>query len=90
MSFKEVLLSALSSTLETVGETKLIEVLQELHDKNPELYQSAIDGGKVLCNALTPVVTKSGTKIDDAIINALREAIEISEASNPVTEPIES
>ena len=81
-NFKELLLGALASTLETVGETKLVEVLQELHDKNPETYQQAIIGGRALCEALEPIVAKTGTKIDDSIINALKEAIEISSSSN--------
>lgn len=82
MNFKELLLSTLTGALETVGETKLLEVLQQLHDKNPEQYAAAIAGGKALVSALQPLVLKSGTKIDDAILAALSEAIAASEAAN--------
>lgn len=79
---KEFLLNLLSSSLETIGESKLVEVLQQLHDKNPGQYKVAILGGLQLVIALEPVVLGTGTKIDDAIIKALREAIETSAAAN--------
>ena len=79
---KEFLLNLLASSLETVGETKLVEVLQKLHDKNPAQYKVAILGGLQLVLALSPVVLTTGTKIDDAIIKSLKEAIETSAANN--------
>lgn len=85
--FVEFLLSTLTGALETIGETKLVEVLQQLHDKNPDQYKAAILGGKAMVTALLPIVQKTGTKIDDAIINALDEAIATSAANNGITLP---
>jgi hypothetical protein len=82
-TFTDFLLNTLSSSLETIGETKLVEVLQQLHDKNPEQYQAAILGGQALVTALLPIVSKTGTKIDDAIVKALSEAIATSSSLNP-------
>lgn len=79
---KELLLNLLSSSLETIGESKLVEVLQKLHDKNPGQYKVAILGGLQLVLALEPVVLSTGTKIDDAIIKALKEAINTSAINN--------
>ena len=82
--FKEILLNALSVSLEVIGETKLVEVLQKLHDADEFQYWEAIKGGRVIVNSLTPIVTKTGTKIDDALISALRDAIETSAEANAV------
>jgi len=85
-NFKEVLLSALSETLELVGQTKLVETLQLLHDKDEVQYWNAIDGGRGLVNALAPILAKTKNNIDDAIIQGLAEAIELSASSNAITE----
>ena len=78
------LLNILSSSLETLGESKLEEVLQQLHDKDKVQYEAAVRGGHALVLALLPVVVKTGTKIDDAIVNALDEAIKKSASDNDV------
>lgn len=83
-SFSDFLLNALSGTLTTLGESKLEEVLQQLHDKNRLEYEAAIKGGNALVIALLPCVVKTGTKIDDAIVNALADAIKISALANNV------
>ncbi len=81
----ELLLNSLTGTLQTVGETKLVEVLADLHEKNPTQYHAAIQGGNALVTALTPLVAKTGTKIDDALVAALKEAIDKSAAQNGVS-----
>ncbi len=83
-SFQDFLLNALSGTLATLGETKLIEVLQKLHDKDKDQYLTAIHGGHALVNALSPLVKSTGTKIDDALVTALHEAIHTSAGMNGV------
>ncbi len=80
--FKEILLNALSISLEAIGETKLVEVLQKLHDADEFQYWEAIKGGRVIVNSLSPLIAKSKTPIDDALINSLRDAIETSAAAN--------
>lgn len=82
---KELLLNLLTGAIESVGESKLIAVLQDLHDKNPELYKSAIHGGNALVTALKPLVEKSATKIDDAVLNAIGDAVKQSAAANGIT-----
>ena len=76
------MLGLFSGALQTVGESKLMEVLQELHDKDLPKYQAALFGGHALVTALQPVVEKTGTKIDDAIVNALSDAIQQSATMN--------
>ncbi len=80
----DFLLNMLAGTLASVGETKLVEVLQQLHDKDAVQYEAAIRGGHSLVLALLPVVVKTGTKIDDAIVNALDEAIKTSATANGI------
>lgn len=80
--FKEILLNTLSATLEVVGETKLVEVLQKLHDADEFQYWEAIKGGRVIVASLSPLIAKSKTPIDDALINSLNDAIEASAAAN--------
>ncbi len=84
MTASELLLSMFTGALENVGETKLEKLLQDLHDKNALEYEIAIKGGHLLVNALLPIVTKTGTKIDDAIIKALAEAIQVSAEANGI------
>lgn len=81
-ALSEFLLGTLSGALETVGESKLEAILQDLHDSNLEDWEAAIQGGEALIKHLLPLVTKSKSKIDDAILNALSEALDASKAAN--------
>jgi len=87
MAASDFLLNLLSAALETAGESKLIEILQQLHDKNIDQYNTAIFGGHALVKALLPITAGTKTKIDDAIIKALDEAINQSAAANGVIFP---
>ena len=60
----------------------MVDLLQELHDTNPAQYKAAIQGGKALVSVLQPIVSGTKTKIDDAIINALAEALNQSAINN--------
>lgn len=80
----DFLLNLFSAALETAGESKLMDLLQELHDSNPADYQGAVTGGHALVKHLLPLVSKSKNKIDDAIVNALNDAIDQSAAANGV------
>ncbi len=84
-AFTEFLINTLSGALTTIGESKLEQVLQQLHDKNPAEYEAAIRGGHALVVALLPLTQKTGTKIDDAFINALEDALNVSAAANGIT-----
>lgn len=83
-AFTDFLFNAFSGALTTVGESKLEEVLQQLHTKDPKEYEAAIRGGNALVIALAPCVAKTGTKIDDAIVNALADAIKVSASMNNI------
>lgn len=77
--------SILAFTLGSVGKQKLIETLQDLHDKNPISYEAAIKGFSVGIKALQPAVDKSKSPVDDIIISALHDAIETSAKNNNIT-----
>lgn len=78
------LLDLFSGLLQSVAETKLVEILQTLHDKNIDQYKAAIFGGHALVAGLLPLVEGTGTKVDDAILKALDEAITLSAAANEI------
>lgn len=84
MKINEVILSVFTGALENIGETKLEEVLDQLYAKDPVQYGAAIQCGHALVTILTPIVEKTGTKIDDAIVAALKNAIETSSAKHMV------
>jgi hypothetical protein len=86
-AFTDFLINTLSSSLETIGESKLDELLQTLHDKHPDQYEAAIFGGVALVNALLPLTKTSATKIDDAIVQALDEALKASATANQLVLP---
>lgn len=77
-----------STTIEALGETKLDEALQVLHDKDEVQYKAAIFGGLALTQALKPIVEKSNTKIDDTVLNAIHMALVASAAANAVEIPV--
>lgn len=88
INFGELLLNTLSPVLETVATTKLAELLDSLALKDPEAH-------KTVCVSLYPAIdvqlenltTKSKTKIDDAMINGIKAAIELSAEAHNVELP---
>lgn len=84
MSLKTAILGIFSGAVENIAESELETLLQGLHDENVDNYKAAIYGGNALVNALLPVVTKSANKIDDAVVNALHDAIVKSAATNGI------
>lgn len=88
MAKQNFLIELLASTLAEVGESKLVEVLQELHDKDNSEdksdYKSVLLGGLSFVVGIRKLTRKTKTKIDDALVNAIREAIEASALANDV------
>lgn len=83
MNFGELFLNLAGTALQTVAESKLVPLLQDLHDSNPEDWRAAVTGGWALVNHLKPLTSKSSTKIDDMVVSALADAIkESAEANN--------
>lgn len=80
----DFLVNLFSAALQTAGESKLVEILQDLHDSNKDDYDAAIHGGYALVKHLKPLTDKSKTKIDNAIVDALLDAIQTSANENDV------
>jgi len=79
---KQFFLNLVSGAFADAGETKLEEVLQQLHEKDLDGYKAAIYGGLALVKALKPLTEKSANKIDDAFINAVSDALTDSAKAN--------
>lgn len=75
------LLELVAGTITQAGESKLVEVLNQLHKDQPADYKAACAGGLALVTHLQPLVSKTGTKIDDIFINGIEDAINMSLAS---------
>lgn len=81
MNLGEILLSALTGPLTSVGQDQLVQLFDKLYEKNNETYKSALVALYPIVDIqLESLTSKSKTKIDDAIINALKGAIEESAA----------
>lgn len=82
LSLKEFFLNSLSGTIEQIAESKLVDVLQDLHDKDIVKYNAVVAAAELLTQELTPLVKKTKTPIDDAILGALAEAVQTSVDQN--------
>lgn len=80
----EFLLGSLTGAIATIGESKLEDALQDLHDKDPKGYKAVIAAGDLFVTKITPIVQKSATKIDDAVLTALGDAIKSSASKNGI------
>lgn len=80
----DFMIELLAATITTALQSKLVDVLQDLHDSNEADYNAAIAGGNALVNHLKPITLKSKTKIDDMVVTALTGAIAASAALNSV------
>lgn len=81
------ILELLAGTLAEIGESKLVEVLQTLHDKDVVKYKSVIFGGMSFVTGISELTNKTKSKIDDAIISGIKEAIIISANHNDIKLP---
>lgn len=82
------LLELLAGSLAEVGEVKLVEVLQELHDKDKTEdksdYKSVLLGGMSFATGISKLTSKTKTKLDDAIVGSIKDAIEASAKNNDI------
>lgn len=83
--FLELILGAVTGAITTIGESKFEDVLQELHDKDLDAYKAVIAAGHAFVSKLKPLVLKSATKIDDAVLSAVEQAVTASAAKNGIT-----
>lgn len=89
MSLGKAILEAFANKLEEIGESKLEEILQKVHDEDgAEEYKAAIYGGHVFVQKLKKFADKTKTKIDNAILDSIDESIHDSAAKNGI--PLES
>lgn len=88
LNLGELIINTLSPTLETVIAAKLGEILDDLATKEPEAH-------KTVCVSLYPAIDvhleqltkKTKTKIDDAVVNGIKTAIENSAAEANIELP---
>lgn len=81
----ELLVNTLSVSIETLGESKLVDVLNTFHKNDPVQYEKCLRGGYQFAQALTTLVDKTKTPIDNIFAQAIKEAIETSAAQNGIT-----
>lgn len=84
---KEILLALLATSLETIGESKLIELLNKEFAKDPERTTLVVKGAYPLAVLFVDAAGDSKTPIDDAIAKALKEAIEGFAGANGIELP---
>jgi len=86
-SFQDFLVKAVLPIVQAVGQSKLIEVLQKLHDTDNEKYQATVIAGHAFIKPLIAVVANTENTIDDGLVAAINEAIEESAKANGVVFP---
>lgn len=85
---KETLIALLSASIETLGESKLIDLLQHLHDTDQAKYKSVLLGGYSFAIGMGALAEKSKTPIDDMLVNAVKDAIVTSAGKNGIELPV--
>lgn len=66
------------------GTMAVVSVLQNLYSTDKKMYKIALLGGKLFATALDPVIDKTKTKIDDAFVDGINEAIKTSAENNNI------
>lgn len=75
----DLLVSAFMPVVKSVAKDKLVELLDQLQQKNEASYKTALTAlYPVVDVQLEDVTEKTETTIDDSIVDALKEAIEES------------
>lgn len=81
-AFSDLIVNALLPTIEAVGESKIVDVLQKLHDSEPDKYKLVMEAGFAFITPLEKYTAGTTTKIDDGFVAAIKEAIVLSAANN--------
>ena len=84
-ALKESAVNSLTQTIETLGESKMEQGLQILHEKDLDAYKADISASKVLVTHLQPIVLASATKIDDMALAIIWDAATASAKTNNVS-----
>ncbi len=83
-AFSDFLVKTLLPTIEAVGESKLVDLLQKLHDADEEKYKAAVIAGHAFIQPLIEFVSKTDTPIDDGLVSAINESILLSAVKNSI------
>ncbi len=80
----DFLVKILLPTIEQLGETALIGLLQKYHDNDPEEYKATMIMGHTFIKRLVKYADGTEGKIDDGFVDALDEAITTSALANGI------
>ena len=83
-AFTDFLVNMLLPTIEQLGESALVNVLQKFHDEQPEQYNAAIIAGHTFIKPLLAYVGGTSGKVDDGFVEAVNEAITLSALANGI------
>ncbi len=88
MALSDTLLGLLGGAIKDVGKNQIVELLDKLHAKDEAGYMSTVLGLYPLVDSkLETLAAESKNKVDDSIVGALKEGIEISAAKYGVQLP---
>jgi hypothetical protein len=74
----EQLLNGVAGTISAIAQEKLTELFVKLHDHNPEEHSATLRSLYIGVGQLEKITDESKTKLDDAVVDALKGAIEQS------------
>lgn len=80
----EQLLNGVAGTISAIAEEKLVELFTKLHDKNPSEHSATLRSLYIGATQLEKTTDETKTKLDDAVVDALKGAIEKSAADHSV------
>lgn len=89
MDIGQIFVGAAAAFIRPVGAATLVQVLEHGREKDPEGYKELVQGLYPFFNGkLKEWVIASKTKIDDAVVFAVLDAVEQSAEANEVTLPV--
>lgn len=88
MNVGELIISSLAGPLETIASAKLQELFDKLHDKNPDGLAPTLKSLHIGAMELKTLTDKTKTKIDDAIVDAMIDAVEASADKYDIELPV--
>lgn len=75
----------IEKSIEDAAETKILDLLQQLHDHNIDDYKAAIEAGNTFIQHLLPFAEKSELTLADAILADIATVISESAVNNKIT-----
>lgn len=85
--FEEFIATTIAPIVEAVLASKLTQVLEDFHTKNPEMYEASIIGGHVFIKPLIEFCKTTPTGLDDGFVEMLNGVISMSAIKNNVEFP---